>query len=251
MASEVSAKLGCGRTLALVEKVLGRPAEEQLTSSRTSFGPQVDDPLATSDEIRAVLDDDDAIAVGYQPSEALMQKSDIGEMEPCRRLIEEIEFGISSGLLWSIEKTRQLEALGLAARQSGRRLAQADIAESHIRQNLQLAGQPSVIFEANEGFGDGQLQGVIDVETPVADREYLGDESSALASITEGLNRRHEVHVDFDFTSSLAFRATSLVGVERKVTWSDGRFALGSRSRREGLPKIVVSPDVGHRIGSR
>jgi hypothetical protein len=58
------------------------------------------------------------------------------EVQAGGRLVQDVEraAGVALG-----EFERQLDALRLAARQRGGRLAQADVAQAHIQQGLQLA----------------------------------------------------------------------------------------------------------------
>ena len=66
----------------------------------------------------------------------LQQQVDVGEVQAGGRLVEDVEraAGVALG-----ELERQLDALRLAARQRGRALAEADVAEADVEQRLQLA----------------------------------------------------------------------------------------------------------------
>ena len=85
-----------------------------------------------------MLDDDDAVPGIHQPVQHANQLVHIGHVQAHRGLVEHIE-GVR-GFLAAFahlvahfgEFGDQLDALGLAARQGGRRLAQSEVAQAHI-----------------------------------------------------------------------------------------------------------------------
>jgi hypothetical protein len=63
-----------------------------------------------------------------------------------------------------------LDALGLAAGQRGRRLAQAQVAEPHLLQLPERLRQPVLLQEEADGLVHGELEHVVDGAAPVAHR---------------------------------------------------------------------------------
>ena len=61
------------------------------TSPFSAFGPQVDDPVGGLDNLKVVLDDQHGVAGLDKSVQNLEQQLDVGEMEPGRRLVEEIQ----------------------------------------------------------------------------------------------------------------------------------------------------------------
>ncbi len=109
---------------------LCRCRHHHLPTRLTGAGPHVDDPVAGGDDAHVVLDDDHRVAGVDEPVELRQQLLDVGGMQPGRRLVEHVE---RVAALRALQLGRELDPLRLAARQLGRRLAQAQIAEAHCR----------------------------------------------------------------------------------------------------------------------
>ena len=90
---------------------------DDLATLRTTFWPQVYQPVGSLDHIKVVLDHHHGIAVVPQAVQYVQQLLDIREVQASGRLIEDIQgfAGITLGQL-----ARQLDPLRLATRQRGR-----------------------------------------------------------------------------------------------------------------------------------
>ena len=86
-----------------------------------AFGAQVDDVVGDLDDVEVVLDDDDGVALVDEELEDVQQAVDVGEVQAGGGFVEDVEGAAARALG---ELARQLEALGLAAGQGRRRLAE-------------------------------------------------------------------------------------------------------------------------------
>src|SRR5690606_10217293 len=111
----------------------------------------------------------------------------------------------------------ELDALGLATRQGGRALAQADVAEAHVRQRLELARNGRYRLEEGERLLDRHLQHLLDAAPLVADLEGLAVVALAMADIAGHVHVGQEVHLDLDQPVALAGFAATAADVEGKT----------------------------------
>ena len=90
-----------------------------------AFGAQINDPIGLFYYIQVVLDDDDGVAEVCQAVEDFEQLAHVVEVEPGGGLVKNVE---RAARLPLAQLTRELDALRLASRERGRRLAQMQIA---------------------------------------------------------------------------------------------------------------------------
>ena len=100
-----------------------------------AFRPQVDDPVGRLDHVEIVLDDQHRVAGVDEVVQHLQQQLDVGEVQAGGRLVEQVER--PAGALLD-QFAGQLDPLGLAAGERGRRLAELHVVEPHVVQRLQL-----------------------------------------------------------------------------------------------------------------
>ena len=112
----------------------GVPAATTSPPRDARLGAQVDDPVGRLDHVEVVLDDDDRVAEIDQPVQHVEQLADVVEVQAGRRLVEEVErlAGVGPGQLGG-----QLDALGLAAGERRRGLAERQVVEADVVQRLQ------------------------------------------------------------------------------------------------------------------
>src|SRR5579871_4436712 len=101
-------------------------------------------------------------------------------MEPGRRLVEDVE---RPPRRFSRELARQLHALGLSARQRGRRLAETYITEPHLAQGLQSVGDARHGSEELAGLFDGDVERVGHGVAPVLHLEGFAVVAPATARV--------------------------------------------------------------------
>ena len=71
--------------------LLGRALGDDPAAAVAALGPEVDDPVGGLDDVEVVLDDEDRVAAVDQAMEDLEQLLDVGEVEPGRRLVEDVQ----------------------------------------------------------------------------------------------------------------------------------------------------------------
>jgi hypothetical protein len=81
-----------------------------------------------------VLDHDDRVPPVDEAAEQAQQELDVDEVEPGRGLVEQVERAARRA---AGELLGELDALGLAAGEGRRRLAEVDITETDIEQGLE------------------------------------------------------------------------------------------------------------------
>src|ERR1051325_2782139 len=97
--------------------LLRRAGGDDLAAARAPLGAEVDDVIGGLDDVEVVLDDEHGVAGRDQPVEHRQQLAHVVEVQAGGRLVEQVEglAGVALG-----ELARQLDALGLPARQRRR-----------------------------------------------------------------------------------------------------------------------------------
>jgi hypothetical protein len=151
-------------------RVLGRAGQQDAPAAGAAFGAQVDHPVGGLDHVEVVLDHDDGVAGVAQLVQHLQQQLDVVEVQAGGGLVQDVQRAPGVALA---ELERQLHALRLAAGQRGRALAQADVAQAHVEQGLQLAGDGGHGAEEGVRVLDRHLQHLGDVAALVQDLQRL------------------------------------------------------------------------------
>ena len=110
-------------------ELLRRAGGDHSAALVPALGAEVDDPVGALDDVEVVLDDDHGVALVDQPLQHLEQLVDVGEVQAGGGLVEDVE-RLAGGDL--AELGGELDALGLAAGQRRRRLAELDVAEADL-----------------------------------------------------------------------------------------------------------------------
>ena len=128
---------------------LRRALGDDAAAGLAGLGAQVDDPVGRLDHVEVVLDHDHRVAQVDQAVEHVQQLADVVEVQAGGRLVEDVERppGVGPAKLGG-----QLDALGLAAGERRRRLAQRQVVEPDVGQRLQ---DPADLRDVGE-----QLQGL-------------------------------------------------------------------------------------------
>ena len=113
--------------------LLGRAGRDDLAAGGAALGAEIDDPVGGLDDVEVVLDDEHGVAVVDEAVEHLEQLLDVVEVEAGGRLVEQVERAAG---LHARELARELDALGFAARQRRRRLAERQVAEADVDERL-------------------------------------------------------------------------------------------------------------------
>ena len=115
------------------------------------------------------------------------------------------------------ELGRQLHPLRLTARQRGRGLAEAHVAEADVDQRLQVPGDGGLVGEELERLLDRQLEHLGDVLALERDVERVAVVARALAHLARHVDVGEEVHLDLDRAVARARLAATALHVEREA----------------------------------
>ena len=168
-------------------------------------------------------------------------------MQAGGRLVQDIE-RVAGGAAG--EFGGQFDALGFAAGQRGRRLAQMDIAQADIVQGLQLVLDGGDIGEEFQRFFHGHIQDIGDRFAPVADVQRLPVIALAVADFAGDIDIRQELHFDLDDAVALAGFAAPALDIEGEAA---GPVAAGAglRGLGEELADHVEDAGIGGGVGAR
>ena len=195
--------------------LLGRAFRHDPAAGGPTFGAQVDDPVRVLDHVQIVLHDEHRIA----PVDESLQQSDqaphVVEVEARRWLVQQIEAASRRPLR---EFGRQLDALGLAARQRGRGLAEPDVPQSHLVQRRENAVDGRDVGEELARVLHAHGQDVRDVLALVPDLESLPVVAEPAADIACDVDVRQEVHLDLVLAVAGAGLAAAALHVETEPT---------------------------------
>jgi hypothetical protein len=92
----------------------------------------------------------------------------------------------------------ELDALGLAAAERGAGLAELEVAEAGVGEQLQWSGDAWLAGEELGSLGDAHAQHFADVPAVEVDLERGAVEAQALADFAGHARRGQEVHLHFD-----------------------------------------------------
>ena len=109
----------------------GVPAGDQFAAVVASLRAEVDDIIGRLDHVQVVLDHHDRMPVVDQPVQAFQQPIDVGEVQTGRRLVENVQVVFAAFEL--AELAGELDALGFAAGENRRRVAELEVSEARVR----------------------------------------------------------------------------------------------------------------------
>ena len=206
--------------------LFGRALFHHLAAVFAGIGPQVDQPVTGPDHIEVVLDDNQRMAGLQQLAQRAHQLGNVLEMQAGGGLVEQEQAAFArqgllgfGGALGSLgQETGQLQALGLAARQRGHRLAELHIFQPHIDDGLQRTDHLAVLGEQGRRFADGQLQhiGHIHQAAVALDAHFqnLGAVALAIAIGAAQVDVREELHLHMLKARTATGRAAAIATVE-------------------------------------
>jgi hypothetical protein len=167
-----------------------------------------------------------------------------------KRLVEEEEARLVALRGALREERRELQPLGLTARERVGGLPEAEIAETDRAEGVEALEQSATGHEELRGLVHGQLQDVVDVLSLERDLHDLLAEAAAVALVADHFHVGEELHVDRDYARALTRLAAAAVGVEREHARGDAVQLRAGRLGQE-LPDLVPGLDVRRRIGAR
>ena len=192
----------------------GGAGGDDLPALGAAFGAEVDEPVGVADDLEVVLDDEEAGAFFDELFEGVEEAGDVVEMEAGRGFVEQVQGAFVGGLG---EMGGEFDALGFAAGEGGGGLAETEVAEADVGHGLKAGEEAGGFGEEAEGFADGELEDLVDVEALVADVEDGGFVACAAAVLADEFDIGEELHFDGDGAIALAGFAAAADDVEGEV----------------------------------
>ena len=144
----------------------------------------------------------------------------------------------------------QLDALAFSAGQRRARLAEAQVAEAHVRKQLHRMLHAALRGKELHRLVDAQRQGLADALALEQNAQGLGIEAPAAAHVAQHLHVGQEAHLDALHALALAGFAAAARGVERESAGGEAADARVGGFRIQPADRIPES-DVGGRTGAR
>ncbi len=246
-AAQHPAEVGAGDAVRVGGDVLRPAFGNEAAAARAAIGAEFDHPVGAGDDVEVVLDDDDGVAGLAQLEQHAQQQFDVGEVQAGGGLVEDVKgaAGVAFG-----EFERQLHPLRLAARQGDGRLPEADIAQPHVLERLQLAGDGGHRRKGLQRLLHREFQRLRDAQTAVGDFEGFAVVALAAAHVAGHVEVGHEVHFHLHRAVALAGFAAPALDVEGKSSGVIAALARHGRLRVQ-LADGGEQPGVGGRIAAR
>src|SRR5882757_6500711 len=239
--------------------LFGGAGGDDLAAAATALGAHVDDPVGGFDDVEIVLDDEEGAAAFDELAEGGEEFGYIVEVEAGGGLVEDVK-GAAAGFSCSVvcgaagdgacggEVRGKFAALGFAAGECGGGLAETDVTEADLVEDVELVDDFWVPGEVDEGLFDGHVEDVVDAFAFVLDVEDLGFVTSSVTFFAGELNVGEELHLDGDGAVAFADVAAAAGDVEGEVAGAEAA-ALGVGLGGEEGADVVERFDVGDGVG--
>ncbi len=219
---------------------------DDLATTRSPFGSQVDDPVRRFDHIQVVFDNQHGIAGFDESVQDIQQHLDIGKVETRGRFVQEVQR--LAGTAFD-QFACQLDPLRFAAGECGGGLTQFEVVEPHIVQRLQLVADQRNVFEMVKCFLDIHLQHIGDRLAFVLHLQRFAIKPMSAADGAGDPHGGQEVHFQFVRAVSLAGLAAAPLDVKAEATRLVAPFFRFGQLGVQ-LADFVKDFDVGGRIGT-
>src|SRR5207302_60179 len=112
----------------------------------------LDHPVGSFDDVEVMLDDQHGVAGVHQAIEHAAQRADVVQMQAGRGLVQDVELVAPAACFAARQRQlpRDLEALCLAARERGGRLAEPQVAKTHLLEVPQRARQAGLAVKPGQ-----------------------------------------------------------------------------------------------------
>src|SRR5260221_10574843 len=191
-----------------------RPAPgDHFAAAVAAFWAEVDYPVGGFYHFEIVLDHDDGVALRHQLVQHFQQLLYVVEMQPRRRLVQDIEGAPRRALA---QFFCQFDTLGFAAGECRRLLADMDVVEADAMQRLKGLAHAGDRLEKFSGFFHRHVEHVGDRLALEQNFQRLAVVALALADVAGDVDVGQEVHLDLDDAVALAGLAAAALDVEGK-----------------------------------
>src|SRR2546425_5793425 len=224
-----------------------RALEHDAAAAVAALGAEVDDPVGLRDHVEIVLDDEHRVPRVDQAVQHVDQLLDIGHVQADGGLVQHVQ-GLRKTRLR--ELAHQLDALRLAARKRRALLAEREIAQADVLQQLETALDRRMRGEEFERLVDVHRQHLADALAAQLDRQRIGVEARAAAGFARYAHVREEGHRDLLQALAFALLAATAARVEREAARGPAAHP-GFRRIRKQPAYLVPEPYVGRRAGAR
>src|SRR5688500_17803229 len=223
------------------------PGSDDRASTNSAFGPKVDDPVRRLDDVEVVLDHQHGVSAIDEAVQHFEQQPNILEVQPRRGFVEDVE---GTSRIPLRELGRELHALRLASRESGRALTEMDISESHVVQRFELLTDARLVLEERQRILHREIQDFADVQGAKTDFERLAVIALPLAHLAGHVHVGKKMHLDLHESVALAGLATPPLHVEGESSGSVPA-DLGVGQLGEQLANRREEPGVGRGVRAR
>ena len=192
-----------------------------------------------------MLDHDHRVALLDQRVEDLEQFADVLEMQAGGRLVQDVE-RVAGGA--AAQLLGELDALGFAAAQRRRLLADLDVAEADLDQHRHLVADRGHGLEELGGVLDGHVEDFGDAQPLELHLQRLAVVAGAVADVAGDIDVGEEVHLDLEHAVALARLAAAALDVEAEAA---GLVAARQAFGQAGEPVADLGEGAGVGCGVR
>jgi hypothetical protein len=240
------AQVACRVRVRRQRHFLGCSGGNDFAAGIAALGAQVDHVIGRLHHFHVVFDDEQRVAALHESLQRIEQLLDVGEVQADGGFVEQ-EQGVC--LCLASHGRRQLQALRLPSGKRVQRLAEAQIVETNVDEDLQAATEFAMIAEEAQRLAGGHAQNVVDGFLLVADLEDLGTEAGAVADTAGYINVGQKLHLDALESFAFAGIAATAVHVEGERGALVAAHARDCRTR-EQLADEIVRLQVRRRVGA-
>ena len=236
--------------------IFGRSGGHQLASAIAAFGAQVDDPVGLGDQVEVVLDHQHAVAAVHQAVQYVDQLFDVLHVQAHCGFVQHVKrvrrlLAAAAHVVPHLAKFGdKLDALRLTTAQRWTGLAEREVAEAHVLQELQWVRDGGHRRKEIHRFIDFHLQHISDAFAAPCHSQRLGVEARAVADLARHLHVGQKAHADGAHALAFARRAAAFAGVEAETPWAIAS-RLGFQRVGKQLAHGVPKADVGGGAGAR
>jgi len=226
---------------------------DDLAAVGAGFGAEVDDVVGFGSEVHVVLDDDDGMAFVGEAVEDVSEFCDVLLVEADGGFLDEVKVGVGGpdvGDFWATlgELGHEFQALGFASAEGGAGLAEGEVAEAGLGEELKGLLELGVGREELGSGLDVEVEDLTNVEALVSNFESGGVVAFAQARFTIDPGGWEEIHLKFEASVPFAFGALSFFVVEGEARGSVAADAGIGELGEEGAD-VVEEFDVGGGAG--